>query len=126
MTEFDAQNSSSLLQIKYEDLKDGERTAFSALFLRLSVPIGACMSAHTANTRCQTVDLYEGPLHSDTQTAAWRLGYKLSHCNTSRFLYYDAGAVHGALVWIQKGDNWKPTFVISNALFGTPMGGSKL
>ena len=125
MTKFYSQNSNSLLQVKYEDLEDGERTAFSELLLRWSVPIGTCMSAH-ANTRCQTVDLYEGPLHSDTQTAAWRLGYKLSHCITSRFLYYDAGAVHGALVWIQKGDNSKPTFVISHALFGTPMGGSKL
>ena len=89
--------------------------------MRLLVPIGACMSVHTANTRCQTVNSYEGPLQSDTQTVAWRLGYKLSHCNTSTFLY-NVNAIQGALIWLQKGDNSKPTLVVPHAMFGTPIG----
>ena len=120
--EFDARSTDSFIRVKYEDLIDGEKTAFGALFIRMSVPID-CMSAQTANTRCQTANPYEGPLHSDTRTVAWRLGYKLSHPNTSsRFLYYNAGARQGALVWIQKGDKSKATLVFPHALFGTPIG----
>ena len=64
--------------------------------------------------------MYDGPLQSDTQTLAWSFRYKLSP--PSKFIFFDASAVEGALVWIQKGDRSKPTLVVPHALFGTPMG----
>ena len=93
----DAKNTNSLLQVKYEDIKCGEKNAFCALFRHLSIPTDACMPAHIVESNLQMVP-YEGALQSDTRTLAWRLNYELSNNkNTKKFLY-DITAIQGATI----------------------------
>lgn len=120
--EFDARNTSSFQSLKYENLKDGKMNVFSPLFTRLSIPIDARASTHILESSLQGVNQYEGPLQSDTKTLAWRLGYKLSDDNNTKKFLYDATAIQGALIWLQKGDKSKPTLVLLHALYGTPAG----
>jgi len=110
----DARNTNSLLQVKYEDIKCGEKKAFCALFRHLSIPTDVCMPAHIVESNLQMAP-YDWPLQSDTKTLAWRLDYELSNNNNTKKFLYDITAIQGALTWVQKGDKSKPTY-------GTPAG----
>ena len=111
------------LQLRWEDLiADNGYKSTRALCSHLSIPLLPDSSVETSGSNPpQKTNSYNGQLQSDTCSAAWRLGYKLTEENKD-FLFIEPDARHGAVVWLQKGDLSKPALVLLHGILGTSVG----